>query len=385
MKFIHTSDLHIGKIVNGFPMLEDQRAVLAQVVQCAREEQADAVFLCGDIYDRSVAPAAAVQVFDWFLTSLADLGLKVFVIAGNHDCGERVEFASGILSRAGVHIEGKPREQAAFVDMEDEHGPLRIHLLPFARPAEVRALYGGECGDFETAVRAQLAHARIVKGGRNILLTHHFVVNGSHLPEVCDSDSRLSVGGADQVNAALFKQFDYVALGHIHGRQRIGERHVWYSGSPLKYSFSEIHHKKCVLIGEMDAAGNVSLKERELTPLRDMRKIEGPLRELVRAGNALEENDPALSDYLLAVLTDEEELADPIGALRGVYPNIMQIAFKREEKREEAEAAAAGNLKDREPASPDRELFRLVTGEELSGRQEEIIEEEARSALEVTE
>ena len=205
MKFIHTSDLHIGKIVNGFPMLEDQRAVLAQVVQCAREEQADAVFLCGDIYDRSVAPAAAVQVFDWFLTSLADLGLKVFVIAGNHDCGERVEFASGILSRAGVHIEGKPREQAAFVDMEDEHGPLRIHLLPFARPAEVRALYGGECGDFETAVRAQLAHARIVKGGRNILLTHHFVVNGSHLPEVCDSDSRLSVGGADQVNAALFK------------------------------------------------------------------------------------------------------------------------------------------------------------------------------------
>ena len=185
-----------------------------------------------------------------------------------------------------------------------------------------RQLYGGECGDFETAVRAQLAHARIVKGGRNILLTHHFVVNGSHLPEVCDSDSRLSVGGADQVNAALFKQFDYVALGHIHGRQRIGERHVWYSGSPLKYSFSEIHHKKCVLIGEMDAAGNVSLKERELTPLRDMRKIEGPLRELVRAGNALEENDPALSDYLLAVLTDEEELADPIGALRGVYPTV---------------------------------------------------------------
>lgn len=234
-------------------------------------------------------------------------------------------------------------------------------------------------------MRAQLAHARIVKGGRNILLTHHFVVNGSHLPEVCDSDSRLSVGGADQVNAALFKQFDYVALGHIHGRQRIGERHVWYSGSPLKYSFSEIHHKKCVLIGEMDAAGNVSLKERELTPLRDMRKIEGPLKELVRAGNALEENDPALSDYLLAVLTDEEELADPIGALRGVYPNIMQIAFKREEKREEAEAAAAAILKDRDPASLYREFFRLVTGEELSGRQEEIIEEEARSALEVTE
>lgn len=373
MRFLHTSDLHIGKSVCGFSMLEEQAHVLEQILAAVREHQVDAVFVSGDLYDRALPPAQAVTLLDDFLTRLAADGVLVCAIAGNHDSGERIGFANRILEHQGVYLEGVLREAVRYVDWERDGERVRIHLLPFARPAQVRDLYRTDCVTYEDCMQEILRHVSYLEDGKNILLAHQFVVNQGIQPELSDSETRLSVGGADQVEAADFARFDYVALGHIHGCQQIGDGPVWYSGSPVKYSFSEVFHKKSVMLGEWDGDGKLKLERIALTPIHDMRKIRGRLADLIDPAVVAEADE---QDYLLAVLTNEEDLVDPIGTLRSVYPNVMQLKLERK-----SEALAGGEgtgMAARQEKSPEElfaRFYELVMGESLSEEQQGLMEE----------
>lgn len=327
MKLVHTSDLHIGKIINGFNMLKDQQFVLEQILKIVKEEEAEGLIIAGDVYDRALPPAESVAVLDWFLTSLSELGTKVFLISGNHDSPERISFAGSILEKRGLHIGGTFTGKMKKVSLEDQYGPVNLFLLPFVKPAVIRHVYcRDDIGTYEASVRTVLEEDKICKEERNILVTHHFITNCGKEPELSESESRVSTGGVDNVDFALFDDYDYVALGHIHGPQRIGRDTVRYSGSPLKYSFSETFHKKSVTILELKEKGNISLKTRELIPLHDVRRIKGELKDLM---DEQIHSQSDREDYLEITLTNKEELVDPISTLRSVYPNIMHLEIEK--------------------------------------------------------
>lgn len=379
MRFIHTSDLHIGKIVNGFSMMEEQEAILFQILEYTKERQVDAVLLSGDLYDKPVPSAAAVTLLDHFLTELAGLGVKILAIAGNHDCGERIGFANRILERQGLYMEGKLSNPVRYVDVPDEWGNVRVHLVPFAKPAEVRDFYpdAGEVRNFEESLKVILNH--VSYSGRDILITHQFVVNGSELPELSDSETRVSVGGTDQVEAALFERFGYVALGHIHGCQQIGNGRAYYSGSPVKYSFSECSHKKSVMYGEMGPDNVVKPERLFLRPVHDMRKIRGKLSELVRP-EIVELADE--KDYILAVLTDETELVDPVGTLRTVYPNVMQLKWERKNSGGDEDFILNEGIREKGTYELFEDFYGLVTGKTMTAEQENVMRETVERAKE---
>lgn len=377
MRFLHTSDLHIGKTVCGFSMLEEQKAALDQILAIVREKQVDAVFLSGDLYDRALPPAQAVTLLDGFLTRLVDLGVLVCAIAGNHDSGERIGFANRILEHKGLYMEGVINGKVRYVDWE---GRVRIHMLPYIKPAQARDIYHTEADTYEECMQELLKHVEFLDGGKNVLLAHQFVVNHGMEPELSDSEMRVSVGGADQVEAENFKRFDYVALGHIHGPQKIGDGPVYYSGSPVKYSFSEIHHKKSVIVGEWDAAGELAIERIPLTPIHDMRKIRGKLADLIAPEIVAEADE---QDYLLAVLTNEEELVDAIGTLRSVYPNIMQMQIERSNRQagQEPDAGNAG-WKEKSPYELFEQFYEFVMDTEMTEDQRALIRTVIRQAKE---
>lgn len=379
MKFLHTSDLHIGKTVCGFSMLEEQRHVLEQMMDIVRAEQVDMVFLSGDLYDRALPPSQAVTVLDEFLTGLVDMGVVVCAIAGNHDSGERIGFASRILEHKGLYMEGILKKQIRYVDWGTE---VRVHLVPYARPAQVRDVFGAEVTAYEDSMQEILKHIELLENGRNILLTHQFVVNHGVAPELSDSETRVSVGGADQVEVSNFAAFDYVALGHIHGAQQIGDGPVYYSGSPVKYSFSEVYHKKAVMIGEFDGAGHLTVKQAVLEPIHDMRKIRGTLAELV-SPDVVEAADA--ENYLLAVLTNDEELVDPIGTLRGVYPNVMQLQLERTQRERIQEQQRGTDWREKSPYELFEQFYGYVMDQDLSPEQQELIQDVIVQAKEETE
>lgn len=384
MKFLHTSDLHIGKTVCGFSMLEEQKAALSQILELVKSEQVDMVFLSGDLYDRALPPSQAVTVLDEFLTSLVDLDVVVCAIAGNHDSGERIGFASRILEHKGLYMEGMLKETIRFVDWMPKRGvessvPVRVHLLPYARPAQVRDVFHVETSSYEDSMQEILKHVDFLEDGKNVLLTHQFVVNHGVAPELSDSETRVSVGGADQVEVADFERFDYVALGHIHGPQQIGGGPVYYSGSPVKYSFSEVHHNKSVIIGEFHEDGRLTVKRAPLKPVHDMRKIRGRLQDLI---------DPEVvsaadaEDYLLAVLTNEEELADPMGTLRSVYPNVMQLQLERVQQERELLEERGADWKEKSPFELFEQFFGYVMGQDLTEEQAALVQDVIREAKE---
>lgn len=381
MKFLHTSDLHIGKSVCGFSMLEEQQAALAQMVSIVQKEQVDMVFLCGDLYDRAMPPAAAVTVMDQFLTELTELGVIVCAIAGNHDSGERIGFANRILEHRGVYLEGVLDKEIRYVDWkENGESTVRVHLLPYAKPAQVRAVFGGQASTYEESMQELMRHVSYLEDGKNILLTHQFVVDHGVLPELSDSETRTSVGGADQVEAANFKNFDYVALGHIHGPQQIGSGPVYYSGSPVKYSFSEVHHRKSVILGEWDTEGALEVRRIPLTPIHDMRKIRGKLADLI-ADDVVEAADD--QDYLLAILTNQEELVDPMGTLRSVYPNIMQLQIERTCRQTEIESGHPEIWKELSPEALFERFYEYVTDDGMTDEQRSLMQAVIERAKEV--
>lgn len=368
MKFIHTADLHIGKVVNEFSMLEEQKHVLNQILTIVKEEKADGLILAGDIYDRSVPSAEAVVALDQFLREATKLGIQIFMISGNHDSPERIGFARSILEDKGLHIEGMIRGNMNPVVMEDEYGILNIYMLPFAKPAIIRHLYQDETiVTCEDGVRKIIEESGIDANNRNLLITHHFVTNTGKPPEQSESESNLLLGGAENVDASVFEAFDYVALGHIHGPQRMGRDTVRYSGSPIKYSFSEVFHKKSVTIVELKEKGNVTISVRSLVPIHDMRKIKGTLDELMKE-EVYSQAD--VNDYLHVTLLDKQELFDPMGELRSVYPNVMQITFEKNERKEHENSMSIASTQNKSIYEHFRDFYTSAAGEELEGEYE---------------
>lgn len=331
MKFLHTADLHIGKNIFEFNMLEDQKYILQEILDIAKAEQVDGILLAGDIYDRSVPSTEAVQMLEWFLLEALSIA-KVFLISGNHDSAERLSFGASLLEKSGLYIVGG--KEVREVIMEDSHGKVAVHLLPFVKPAIV------EASNSEEAVRVQLQKLKTSwdQADRHILMTHFFVCAGGKEPELSDSEQHSYVGGLDKVDSALFEAYDYVALGHIHKPQCMRRSKVYYAGSPLCYSFSECKvnseeafARKGVYIVELEEKGAISIARKPLHPLRNMRIIKGNLQELMQQASSIEQINENIKneDYLQVVLTDKDELIDPIGSLRSVYPNVMQIVLEK--------------------------------------------------------
>lgn len=318
MKFFHLADLHIGKTVNGFSMLEDQRYLFDQILGLLRQHQPDAVVVAGDVYDRTSPTAEAVTLFDSFLCALHDEGTRVLMVAGNHDSPQRLACAGAILAREGVHIAGVFEGTARRVEADGA----AFTLLPYLRASAVRALYPDEpVESLADAVRLVLAQTPPLPGYRNVLVAHQFVVNGGSAPERSDSET-LSVGGADAIDAALLNGYDYVALGHIHKPQPVGGDTVRYAGSPLKYSFSERSHQKSIPLVELGETGPPRITLLPLSPRRELRQITGGLDEILMAAG-LEVSE----DYIRAVLTDELPIPDAALRLRRAYPNLMELAY----------------------------------------------------------
>lgn len=320
MRFLHTSDWHLGRLFHNVYLTDDQAHWLEQFVELVRDTTVDAVIIAGDIYDRAVPPAPAVALLDELLSKLVlDLQVPTIIIAGNHDGAERLGFGARLLKDRGLHIAGTLQQGLAKITLEDAHGPVHIVPIPFAVPELVREwAQDSELRGQEAAMKALVAHARagLPKNERQIAVAHAFVAGGQE----SDSERALSVGGSGQVSRSVFEGFDYVALGHLHRPQNVGEA-IRYSGSPLKYSFSEIAHEKSVSLVEMDVGGRVQITEVALRPRRDVRAVQGKLAEVLAAA----EEDKNRDDYLLAVLEDNEILLNPMAKLRRVYPNVLHI------------------------------------------------------------
>ena len=324
MKFFHLADLHIGKSVHDMPMLKEQRHVLLQVLSLADETEVDAVILAGDLYDRAVPSAEAVELFDDFLTGLAERNLPVLAIAGNHDSPERIAFGGRIFRDKKIYLEGTYQGKLPRVELWDDLGRVNIWLMPFLRPASVRPYVPEkEIRTYEEAVRTVLSREEIDPSERNILVAHQLVI-GSGEPERSDSES-ISVGSQESIPYTVFDRFDYVALGHLHGPQAAGREAVRYGGSPLKYSFSEVRQHKGLTMAELREKGSLHLTHLPLTPLHEMREIRGPIDALTSP--EVVDGAPA-EDYIRAVLTDDEELVDAVGRMRSVYPNLLRLDFE---------------------------------------------------------
>ena len=303
LKLIHLSDLHIGKRVNEFSMIEDQKYILEQILHIIREEEPDGVILAGDLYDKPVPPTEAVSVLDAFLTKLADQKTAVFAVSGNHDSAERIAFGAKLMSSRGVYLSPVYSKTVEKIVLNDAHGEVNLYLLPFIKPAVVRRFFEEEeINTYQEAVQTAVAHMEIDREKRNLLVAHQFVTGALR----CESEE-ISVGGLDQVDASVFQDFDYVALGHLHSPQHVGRKEVRYCGTPLKYSFSEAGQEKSVTVVELKEKGRVEIRTVPLKPLRDMRTIRGMYMEVTDRSFYQDTNT---DDYIFATLTDEEDIPD---------------------------------------------------------------------------
>lgn len=373
MKFLHTGDLHIGKTLHEFPLLEDQKYILKQIIEIAEAEKTDAVLLAGDIYDRSIPPVEAVSLLDDFLTELTSKNIMVLAVSGNHDSGERLSFMSSVLEKQNIFIAGNSVEALRRIEWEKNGEQITFVLLPFVKPAEVGAKSTDEAVRL-ILDREGLSGENTEKHHKYVLITHFFVTDAGKTPELSDSESPVHVGGIDNVEASAFSFFDYVALGHIHKPQKIGAGEIYYAGTPLKYSFSETQQEKSVVITEIGKE-EMNVRRVPLKPLRDMRKIKGSMEELMKPEVvSLADSD----DYIQATLTDKEELIDPIGTLRSVYPNIMQIVLEKNEQKSGETGQRAAQISQKSTLELFEEFFELLRGEKM----DEARREEVREALE---
>ena len=368
MKLLHLSDLHIGKRVYEFSMLEDQRYILDEILGIVDQEKPDGVLLAGDIYDKTVPSGEAVQVLDGFLTSLADREIPVFLISGNHDSPERIAFGAEIMSGRRVYVSPVYDGTGRSIVMEDQYGPVTIWLLPFLKPAAVRHVFPDqEIGTNEEAVRTAVDHLDVDTGTRNVLVAHQFVTGAVR----CESEE-VSVGGLDQVGVSVFDPFDYVALGHIHGPQHVGRETVRYCGTPLKYSFSEVHDRKSVTIVEMREKGDVEIHTVELRPLRDMKELKGTYLQLT-SRPFYETQD--VNSYFHIILTDEEDVMDALGKLRMIYPNLMKLSYDNARIRTESRYDEIEAVERKRPEEVVEDFYLLVNGTELSEEQKKLTKE----------
>lgn len=378
MRFFHLGDLHIGKRLGEFSLIDDQEAILEQIVTLAVTHKPDAVVLAGDIYDKSIPSGEAVTLFDDFLTALAGQGMQVLIVSGNHDSPERLHFGSRLMTQNGVHLAGLFSGHLQRVVLEDDLGPVHFYLMPFLKPAMLNPWYADQQIDgYEEAVRTVIRAADLDPTVRQVLVAHQFITSNGREPERSDSET-VAIGGLDQIDASVFDAFDYVALGHLHGPQSIGRETVRYAGSPLKYSFSEAHHRKSVVQVDLGRKGDVQLSLLPLTPVRDMREIRGPLEALLEAARAeIQTSGSASGDFIRAVLTDEGPVYDAIGQLRLVYPNLMRIDFENSRTSTEgpSRTAASGDVSRQSPLDLFAEFYANQNGGTLTDEQTDILTE----------
>lgn len=378
MKWIHLSDLHLGKRVNGFSMVEDQAYILKEILEIVRREEPQGVLIAGDVYDKTVPSAEAVGMLDDFLVSLSRLGPQVFLISGNHDSPERLAFGGRLMEQSGVHLAPVYDGNPCRFTLQDAHGPVDVFLLPFLKPVHVCRFFPEETIESYTdALRVAIDHLGVEEGRRNVLVTHQFVTGAAR----CESEE-LSVGGSDNVDASVFAPFDYVALGHIHGPQQVGKPTIRYCGTPLKYSFSETNHEKSVTVVEMEEKGNVSIRTIPLTPLRDLREIRGSYEEVTLRD--FYKGKDFREDYLHIILTDEEDVPDGAAKLRLIYPNLMKLSYDNRRTQNQAQWEEMGPTEEKSPLAMLEEFYEKQNGQPMQetqrsfalGLMEEIWEDE---------
>jgi len=368
MKFVHLSDLHLGKRVNEYSMLEDQEYILTKIINIIDDEKPAGVIVSGDVYDKSIPSAETVQMFDDFLTRLAKRFLQVFVISGNHDSPERMSFGSRLMDQSGIHISQVYDGKIAPFTLHDEFGDVNIYMLPFVKPAHVRRFSDESIESYTDAMRVAIAQMNVDQNTRNILITHQFVTGATR------SDSEdISVGGSDNVDVAVFDCFDYVALGHIHSPQNCTSERVRYCGTPLKYSFSEAKDKKSVTIVELAEKGSLSVKTVSLVPMRDMVEIKGKYDEITL--KSFYENTSYQEDYVHITLTDEEDIVDAIGKLRTVYHNLMKLDYDNKRTRSVAQVDGATDVETKTPIELFSDFYELQNNQPMSDEQKAFVED----------
>lgn len=367
MKLIHLSDLHLGKRVNEFSMLEDQAYILLKILSVIDDQRPDAVLIAGDVYDKSVPSAEAVELFDDFLVRLAERKLQVFVISGNHDSPERLAFGGRLMDASGVHLAPVYNGHVAPITLTDSFGPVNIFMLPFVKPGHIRRFFPEEkIESYTDALSVAVGDMKPNTGERNVLIAHQFVTGA----ERSDSEEA-SVGGLDNVDAAVFDGFDYVALGHIHGPQNIGSERIRYCGTPLKYSFSEASHQKSVTVAELGGKGALSVRTVSLIPKRDMVELRGSYEELMR--KSFYEGTTYPEDYVHITLTDEEDVPEAMARLRVVYRNLMKLSYDNTRTRCLAQIDAAEDTERKTPLELFAEFYEKQNGAALGGEQEALL------------
>ena len=368
MKFIHLSDLHLGKRVNEFSMIEDQKYILLQTINIIDDEKPDAVIIAGDIYDKSIPSEEAMLLFDDFLLRLSKRNISVFVISGNHDSSVRLSDHSKLIENQGIYLSPVYDGTLKPVSMEDEYGEINVYMLPFIKPVVVKQYFGDEeILSYTDAVRVAIKHMDVDCNKRNVLVAHQFVLGAA----TCESEEHI-VGGLDSVSSDVFDCFDYVALGHIHGKQYIGRETVRYCGTLLKYSFSEKNHVKSVTVVDIKEKGNIDIREVMLTPKRDLREIKGSYEDITNRKNYEGTN---VDDYVHIVLTDEEDVIDAIGKLRTIYPNIMKLSYDNKRTRENNVLTEAGAIEEKSPLELFEDFYSMQNNVSMSPWQTDYVKE----------
>lgn len=369
MKLVHLSDLHLGKKVNEFSMIEDQQYILRKILEIIDAERPDGVIIAGDVYDKTVPSAEAIALLDDFLFSLSKRDLKVFVISGNHDSAERLAFCTRLIERSGVHISQTYNGHVETVRLEDEYGLVDICLLPFVKPVNVRKFYPDEdIESYTDAIKIALSDVDTADGIRKVLVTHQFVTGASR-----SESEDFSVGGSDNIDASVFEDFDYVALGHIHGPQNIGSERIRYCGTPLKYSFSEAEQNKSVTVINLGIDGNLDVRTRELEPLHDMVELKGSYEELTL--KSFYEGTSYQTDYVHITLTDEDDIPDAIFKLRVIYHNLMKLDYDNARTRHISEITRSENVDKKTPLELCEEFFEKQNGSKPDKQQEDFLTE----------
>ena len=368
MKVIHLSDIHLGKRVNGFSMIEDQKYILTKILNILDSEKADAVLIAGDVYDKSVPSTEAVQLFDDFLRRLANRRIPTFIISGNHDSAERLSFGSSLIDLSGIHISPVFNGEIKPYILEDAYGKVNVYLLPFIKPVHVRALFeDAEISDYTDAMKFVIDKIGLNTNERNIILSHQFITGADR----CDSEE-ISVGGTDNADVSVFDGFDYVALGHIHGPQKISRDTVRYCGTPLKYSFSECSHKKSVTVVELKEKGNVTVSTVPLEPIHDMREIKGNFEDITKKENYENTNT---DDYVRIILTDENDIPDVMNKIRCIYPNVMEVKYDNTRTRASVNLIELENIESKSNMDLFADFFEMQNGQPMTEEQQKIIEE----------
>ena len=363
MKIMHLSDLHLGKRVNEFSMLEDQIYILNEIINIIDEQKPKVIILAGDIYDKPIPPAEAVEIFDDFLYKLSKRNPAVFIISGNHDSAERIAFGSRLFDKSGIYLSPVYNGKILPIPVDDECGDINFYMLPFIKPVHVRRFFpDAPISTYTDALNTVITDMDIDNTKRNILITHQFVTGSSRT-----ESEDVSVAGSDNVDSDIFKDFDYVALGHIHRSQSCGSEYIRYCGTPLKYSFSESKDTKSITVIDIKEKGDIKLDFIPLTPLRDMVEIKGSYNELML--KSFYENTSLTDDYVHITLTDEEDIPDVITKLRVVYKNIMKLDYDNQRTKKSSEINLINDMDSKSPLELFDTFYELQNGKHLSDTQ----------------